>query len=181
MMNMPNNINSSPGNPNTFSQIFFTRLIWLFPAAFFIHFLEEMRGFSYWVNKTLGGSATMKGFLISNAIFMIILLTLCIMATRIQKTWATFLLFLWVGAQQYGNFVFHFYSLLAFGVYSPGIVSAVFIYNPLYLLLGYFAIRDRHLTLRAFLLSTVIGIPAMFLFALINIYRFGTIPWDKWL
>lgn len=159
----------------------FDRWIWLFPLAFAVHFLEEVNGFPDWVNKVLGGQSTMFGFIVSNAVFMAILVSLCLNAKRAGTRGATLLLFAWVAAQQFGNFIFHFWAQIAFSTYSPGVVSATLIYYPTFLAVGYVAVRDKHLSLRSFLVCTVLGFPAMVLFAWANIYRFGTIPWANWI
>lgn len=161
--------------------LFFSRLIWLFPIAFAIHIAEEVAGFPGWVTETLGGVATTRGFLVSNFFFMIFLLTFCILAAKVQKVWATTLLFAWLGTQQFGNFVFHFYSQIAFSIYSPGVISATFLYYPIYLFIGFIAVRERHISRKGFLLCTFLGTPFMCLLAWANIYRFGSIPLDKWL
>lgn len=159
----------------------FDKWIWIFPLAFAVHFLEEINGFPDWVNRALGGQSSMSGFIVSNAVFMAILVLLCLNARRSGTRWATLLLFAWVAAQQFGNFLFHFGAQLALNTYSPGVVSAVLIYYPTYLAVGYVAIRDKHLSPRSFLVCTVLGFPAMVLFAWANIYRFSTIPWAIWM
>ena len=55
----------------------FYRLIWLMPAAFACHIVEEYVGsFPAWVTNVVGGAMSSPMFLINNAGFMAVLLAL---------------------------------------------------------------------------------------------------------
>ena len=160
---------------------FHDRILPLFPAAFLLHFLEEAPGFVSWVDETLGGTASGPGFVASNAVFMLVLLALCAWSARSRTAVATTALFVWVGAQQYGNFVFHLHAQVAFARYSPGVLSASLLYAPLYVLAGYVAVRDGHVRAPVPPICAVGGVLLMYLFAWINLYRAQPFPWAGWL
>jgi len=112
---------------------------------------------------------------------MIILIGLCALAFKSRNGVAIAVLFLWVSIQQFGNFVFHLYTQLAFNTYSPGVISAILLYYPIYLYVGFVAVRDKHLSMRFFVVCTLLGPILMCLFAWANIYHFGLVPWKLWL
>jgi len=124
---------------------FFSRLLWLFPAAFLLHVLEESTVFSNWVTNVLGGTISIQAFYLNNAIFFAILTGLCAIASRQQAVWSTFLLFFWVSGQQFWNFIFHIYTQFQFNAYSPGYFTAILLYWPVYAYLSYLCLRERFL------------------------------------
>ncbi len=140
---------------------YFTRLIWLFPVVYVFHITEEANGFANWVTNILGGQMTMKPFIINNSIFMLVLLTLCFIAARQQKPWSTFLLFFWVSAQEFWNFVFHIYAEFKFNAYSPGYFTAILLYLPVYFYLSYICLREKFLSWKVWLLAFVVSIAGM--------------------
>jgi hypothetical protein len=165
----------------TFEQkAFYNKLIWLFPIIYLFHISEESNGFTVWVTNTLGGEMTIKPFLINNSVFMLINIACCFIAMKTQKTWATFLLFFWVSAQEFWNFVFHVYSEFKFNAYSPGYFTAIFLYFPVFCYLSYLCLRDRHLSWQLWLSAFLSSSSALALTIWGGLYHFGNIPLHKW-
>lgn len=160
---------------------FFSRLIWLFPLAYVLHITEESHGFADWVTQVIGGKMRVSVFYINNAVFMVILLTLCTLASRKQKTWSTFLLFLWTSAQIFWNFVFHIYAEFSFNAYSPGYFTAIFLYFPVYSYLSYLCLREHFLSWPLWLTCFVVSWLGMAFTIWGGLYHFGPIPWDRWM
>jgi hypothetical protein len=158
---------------------FFTRLIWLLPIVYFFHILEELNGFTVWVTHTLGGSMTLQPFLLNNAFFMLVNVACCFFAMKIKKPWMTFILFFWISAQEFWNFVFHIYTTVKFETYSPGYFTAIFLYLPVYAYVTYIALRERHLTLGGWLLAFIPSISAMGITVWAGLYHFGEVPLNK--
>ncbi|MBI3395920.1 MAG: HXXEE domain-containing protein [Spirochaetia bacterium] len=160
---------------------FFSRLIWLFPAAFAVHIVEESLGFSEWVTNVLQGQMNVSLFYINNAGFMVVLFTLTALAARKRAGWSTFLLFLWVSGQQFWNFVFHIYSEAHFHAHSPGYFSAIFLYFPIYLYLSYLAVREKYLKPAPLLVAFAAGAFGMWFTIWSGLYHFESFPWSKWI
>jgi hypothetical protein len=161
-------------------EMYFSRLIWLFPIAYVFHIMEEAPGFAAWVTNVLGGHMEVRTFYLNNAVFMAVLLTLCYLANRIRKPWSTILLFLWVSAQEFWNFVFHIYAEFRFNAYSPGYFTAIFLYFPVYAYLTYLALREMFLRWGQWILCFVISSFGMFFTIWAGLYHFLPIPWNRW-
>lgn len=166
-----------PASPR---EIFFTRLIWLFPLAFLFHIAEESNGFYTWVTKVIGGEMAMKSFYINNAVFIFVLLGLCFWTYKTRSQFSIWFLFLWVSGQQFWDAVFHVYAQARFGAYSPGLITSIGLYFPLYLFLTYKAIREKHLTVPGWLSGFVLGLPAFYMVLWGGLYHFKTFPFEKW-
>lgn len=110
----------------------FERLLWLMPAAYAAHILEEYCfGFTGWVNGTLHGQFTVPLFLVNNGLFMAILLGVCLWASCSTGGLAAFLFLCWSSANLFWNFIFHLATTAIFDRYSPGLVTAVLLYYPI--------------------------------------------------
>ncbi len=157
------------------------RLVWLFPLAYGFHIAEESNGFPGWVRDELGGSLTSSGFIVNNAVFMAVLIGLCLLATRQRAPWSWFFLFLFVSAQEFWNLVFHAYATVRFGEYSPGIITAVLLYLPLYAAISFVFVRNGVITFRLWVVAFTLGAAGMMLVLWAGLYGFGDVPWDAWL
>jgi hypothetical protein len=158
----------------------FHRLLWLFPLAFVFHIVEESAGFVRWVEDTLHGTFSLREFLINNAIFMAVLVGLVTLATRGRARWTMILLFVWVSGQQLWNFVFHVYTEIVFAAYSPGLVTAILFYYPLYLFLAYRAVQTDHLRRSDVAMALGIGAAGFVLTIWGGLYHFGPMP-ETWI
>jgi hypothetical protein len=123
----------------------------------------------------------MGPFIISNAVFVLISLTCCYLAMRVQKPWAVFLLFFWQAAQEFWDGVFHIYDQVQFRAYSPGFFTSVFLYTPLFFYLSYLCLRDRHLSWQLWLIALVTSPTALFMVIWDGLYHFGHIPFEQFI
>lgn len=156
------------------------RLLFLFPAIFALHVVEESLGFPRWVSGVLHGEIGVSAFYINNAGFMAVLLGLCVACLRTRSRAALWALFLWTSGQQLCNAVFHVYTQVVFNAYSPGLFTAVFGYVPVYTYLTYLVLRERLLP-RAFLpMGLLIGAAGMGLTIWAGLYHFGPVPGCQW-
>lgn len=142
----------------------FRSLIWLMPASFAPHILEEFAaGFPGWVTDTLGSPMSAGGFLLNNAAFMAILLGLAAWAWRRPSPLPAFLLLSWASGNLFWNAVFHLATTLLYGRYSPGLVTAVLLYVPVSVAVGRAALRERALPPAAFAGAVAVGAALMLL------------------
>ncbi|HWA30231.1 MAG TPA: hypothetical protein VG867_04010, partial [Rhizomicrobium sp.] len=77
----------------------FYRLIWIMPASFAVHILEEwFGGFPAWVSHVVGGSMSGEAFIENNAFFMAVLLILTGFTAYARSRWTAFVLIAWASA-----------------------------------------------------------------------------------
>ncbi len=157
------------------------QFLWLFPAVFAVHVVEESLGFARWVEEILQGQIQISAFYINNAGFMVVLIGLTALASRKKTTWALALLFFWVSGQQFWNFMFHMYTQFRFRHYSPGYFTALFLYFPLYLYLSYLALRERFLPGWILACAFAAGAFGMWFTIWAGLYHFAPFPWNRWI
>lgn len=125
----------------------FERFIWLMPAAFALHIVEEyVGGFPAWVGTQMHGSMTVPMFDINNAVFMAILLALTAWAWKSRSRLSAFLCLGWASGNLFWDFFVHLLTTVFQGVYSPGLLTAALLYYPLSMGAGYLAVRDGRLS-----------------------------------
>lgn len=158
----------------------FFRIVWLAPAVFVLHLLEERPRFPQWVTGVLGGQMDVDTFDLSHVVYLALLSGLCALATRTRSTWSLWLLFLWLSGQQFFDAVLHVYTQVVFGANSPGLFTAVFGYVPTFCYLTYLALRER--LLPGFSLPITLGAGALGILFMVKamLYRFGEVPWNRW-
>jgi Protein of unknown function with HXXEE motif len=155
-------------------------LIWLFPAVYAVHVTEESLGFPRWVTTVLGGDMDVRAFYVNNAGFMVLMIGLCALAAWKRAPWAYGALFVWTTGQQLCNAVFHVYAQIVFNAYSPGVVSAVFGYVPVYGYLTYLAVRERLFPRWLIPIALAAGAIGMVFTVWAGLYHFGPMPGCRW-
>lgn len=142
----------------------FRRIVWLMPAAFAVHIVEEaVGGFPAWVGLVVGRPMSSADFLLNNAAFMGVLVSLTAWATIRPGRLPAFLLVAWASGNLFWNFVFHLVTTVLLDRYSPGLVSAVLLYFPLSVAVAWAVLRERVLGTGRFLGAVSIGAALMLL------------------
>ena len=159
---------------------FFSHLIWLFSIALLFHIVEESNGFAYWVTNVLQGEIHTFAFYRNVVMGIVMTISLCLIALSMRTSGSTFLLFLWVSAIQFWDFVFHMYAQYRFQAYSPGYFTALLLYFPLYSYLSYLSVRERFLPWYLWLFAFFAGCLLMGFIIWAGLYHLGPIPWEKW-
>lgn len=128
----------------------FERVLWAMPLAYAIHIPEELlTGFPAWVTKHLHGTMDGPGFLVNNGIFMVILLSLALWASRTKTALPAFVFLCWASGNLFWNFVFHLVTTVIADSYSPGLVSATLLYFPISFLVTAVAVKQKRLGVTA--------------------------------
>lgn len=152
-MNQPASTSASPIGP----------WVWLFPLAYGLHIAEEYwLHFPDWVSQFFRSFVSSSQFLILNGAFWL-LMVVCIVAIRARAsmTWLVVTLAAILGI----NAALHLLGSLVTRTYSPGSVTAAFLYLPLVL----YAFRQilpqitRSLALRGVALGAAIHAGVMLL------------------
>src|SRR3546814_1065943 len=71
-----------------------------------------------------------QGFWLNNGLFMAILLSLSLWASRSRSALAAFVFLSWASGNLFWNFIFHVVTTVYADSYSPGLVSASLLYYP---------------------------------------------------
>ena len=152
----------------------FYRLIWLMPAAFACHIVEEyVGGFAGWVTNVVGGSMSPPMFLVNNAGFMAVLLALTAWSAIARTAAANAVLITWASANLFWDFLFHVGTVPIFDRYSPGLVTATLLYFPISVAVAWAALAQQALSPRAFQISCAVGFIIMGFVTWAGLYHFA--------
>lgn len=136
----------------------FRRIIWILPAAYALHIVEEyVGGFPVWVTQVVGASFSTIAFALNNGAFMTIMLVLTAWTSRSTSRSAAFLLIVWASGNVFWDGLFHIVTTAVYDRYSPGEITSSLLYIPVSLAVACFALRSRVFTLRVFLAAVVAG------------------------
>ncbi|HFN5283896.1 TPA: HXXEE domain-containing protein [Pseudomonas aeruginosa] len=129
-------------------QLIFERFLWALPAAYALHIPEEyFTGFPTWVSRHMYASMDDLEFWTNNSLFMAIIVSLALWASRSRSPIAAFVFLSWASGNLFWNFIFHLVTTITADSYSPGLVTAVLLYYPISIWAGVLAVRDGRLSL----------------------------------
>ena len=149
-------------------------ILWLVPAAYFVHILEESPRFVPWAQKYLGAPETFGQFVLGNVIFMAYVIIAASLAIFYTSEW-TLIIGLSAAAWIFSNFLIHAYFTLRTGIYSPGVVTAGAIYVPVFLYIYSNFWASGLLSTLDVILSFIIGFAIMYVPTLIQEKKKGKI------
>lgn len=140
------------------SSMTFRQSVWLFPLAYVLHVLEELPQFTNWARRYAAPGFTMRDYLTIHLIGIIVALLAPLVMWFFPNRTVIFLFFtiIFTPAVCF-NILFHAGATAAFGVYCPGLITALMLYPPLFVLISRRAINERLLTSKAALISFVIA------------------------
>ena len=99
----------------------FRKIIWLMPAAYVLHIVEEyVGGFPAWVTHDVHGRFDNAAFAANNVAFMLILLTLVYVNYRRTTPLRGFLLVVFASGNLFWDALFHLFMTPILDRYSPG-------------------------------------------------------------
>jgi hypothetical protein len=136
----------------------FRRAVWLFPAAFAVHVLEEAPGFTDWVNRYASERYSSHDFIRNNALGSLLTAGATLVVTRTSNRTVFFVFYSAILTQQaLWNTAFHVGSTAGFAAYSPGLVSSVLLFVPVWWQLTRLALREGLISRRGVAVATLIG------------------------
>ena len=152
----------------------FTIAVWLCPIAFTLHVLEEHPRFTLWAQRYINPNFTRQHYLkvhLSGIVgFAISAFLLWLFPT--QSLVFLFFAFMLTPAF-FCNVFFHAGATLAYRSYSPGLITAIVIYLPLYALLLGLALSAGLLTPASWLTSTSLAALFHAIEVRHNVFRVG--------
>jgi Protein of unknown function with HXXEE motif len=152
----------------------FRRLIWIMPAAFALHIVEEYRGgFPAWVTHVLGGSFNDLAFAFNNAAFLAIMVGLAAWVSKSDSRLAAFLLIAWSSGNIFWDGLFHVLTTAWFNRYSPGLITSSVLYLPISLVIGTATLQSRVLSAKAFLGALLAGLCILLLVIWYGLFHFA--------
>ncbi len=152
----------------------FRRLIWLMPAAFALHIVEEYRGgFPVWVTHVLGGSFNNLAFAFNNAAFLVIMVGLTVWVGRSFSWLAIFLLTAWASGNIFWDGLFHVITTAQFDRYSPGLITSSVLYLPISLIIGTATLQSEALSVKAFLGALAVGLSLLVFVVWYGLFHFA--------
>jgi hypothetical protein len=132
--------------------------VWALPAVFAIHVAEEAPGFTRWARRHASPHYSQRDFVRNNAAGLVMTLAATAAVARRPSRAAVFGYFATVLTQQaLWNTVFHVGTTVAYRSYSPGVVTSVGGFLPLWWRLSCLARGERLLSSRGALAAAAIG------------------------
>jgi hypothetical protein len=132
--------------------------VWLFPAAFAVHVLEEAPGFTDWVNRYASEQFTSEDFARNNALGLLLTAGATLAVTRTGNRTVFFVFYSAVLTQQaLWNTVFHAGAAAEFSAYSPGMITSVLLFLPLWWQLTRLALSEGVIGPRRVAVAVLIG------------------------
>lgn len=166
----PSAISAAARHPNLMR---FERFLWALPLAYAVHIPEEfLAGFPDWMSRHMHADMDNQGFWLNNSLFMAILLSLSLWASRSRSSLAAFVFLSWASGNLFWNFIFHVVTTVYADSYSPGLVSASLLYYPVAVWAGVLAMRDGRLGLRGVLGAFAIGAGLMLFVIWSGLWKF---------
>lgn len=146
------------GRSNNLRDMTFGRAVWLFPAAYTLHVLEELPQFTNWAKHYANVTFTMRDYLLLHlsGIVVALLAPLALHFFPNRIAIFTFFTFIFTPAVCF-NIFFHAGATSAFGVYCPGLLTALTLYPPLFYVITRLAFREALLTNRMAVVSFVLA------------------------
>jgi hypothetical protein len=137
-----------------FGALDFRQAVWLFPVAYLLHVLEELPQFTNWARHYAKAGFTMGDYLAVHLSGLVV----AILAPAVIWFFANrliifiFFTFVFTPAVCFNTF-FHAGATAAFGVYCPGLITALTIYPALFYFLSRRAFREKLITQRTAVVS----------------------------
>ena len=136
----------------------FRQAVWLFPLAYVLHVLEELPQFTNWARINASSSYTLKDYFVVHLSGIVVAVLAPVVIRLFQNRVVVFLFFTFVFTPAvFFNILFHTGSTVIFGMYAPGLLTALTVYPPLFYFLSRLAFREGYLTNRAALVSFLLA------------------------
>lgn len=159
---------------NTLREDRLRRIIWIMPAAFSLHIVEEyIGGFPAWVTHVLRGSFNNFAFALNNALFLAILTGLTLWVRKSTSQLAVFLLIAWASGNIFWDGLFHVLTTAQFDRYSPGLITASVLYLPISLIIGIATLRSGALSVKSFFGALALGLGLLMFLIWCGLFHFA--------
>jgi hypothetical protein len=132
----------------------FRQAVWLFPIAYTLHVLEELPQFTNWARRYASAGFTMRDYLVIHLSGIVVAFIAPLVIRWFPNRAVNFVFFTLIFTPAVCfNILFHAGATAAFGAYSPGLLTALTLYPPLFYIVSRRAFREGLLTNRAAVVS----------------------------
>ena len=135
----------------------FRQAVWLFPFATALHFLEEAPHFADWASKYAWTSYTRTRWKRVHGFGMVYAVTFSALVSLFPNRYIVFLFFALCFFESIFSSLFHSGATAMFGVYCPGLITAIVLYPPLFWFLSTVAHHEGLLSGALALLAFAMG------------------------
>ncbi len=136
----------------------FRQAVWLVPATFAVHVLEEAPGFTDWVNRYAAEQYSPDDFVRNNALGLLLTAGATLVVRRTSNRTVFFVFYSTILTQQaLWNTVFHIGAAARFSAYSPGVVTSVLLFLPVWWYLTRLALSEGLIGPRRVAVAVLIG------------------------
>ncbi len=140
------------------SRLTFREAVWLFPFVFTLHVLEELPQFTTWAQRHASTASTRIDYIKIHLAGIVTAFIAAAVIWYFPKRTVLFIFFTFVFSPAiFYNTLFHAGATAYFGVYCPGLLTALVLYVPLYCFVSTLAFREGLLSNRLGLISFVIA------------------------
>ena len=115
---------------NALGSLPFRQAVWLFPLATALHFLEEAPQFANWASKYAFKSFTRKRWRRIHGVGLLFTIASCAVVSLFPNRLLVFLFFAFCLSESVLNAFFHVGATAFFGVYCPGLITALCCTRP---------------------------------------------------
>ncbi len=151
----------------------FRRVVWVAPVTYGVHIGEEFWQFPVWASTYFAPDFTIQRFVVANTVIMLLLIGLTALVSAVRVRAVDFLYFCWLSFQLFHNALFHMGATAYFGVYSPGVLSAILLYLPICYFIARAADREGRIGNAAGVAALVVGAGGMFSLVFFGLLRHG--------
>ena len=151
----------------------FTTAVWLCPIAFTLHVIEELPRFTPWVQRHINPYFTRRHYLNVHLAGIIVAVLVAFILWLFPARLLVFFCFtFFLTPSFFCNVFFHTGASIAYRSYSPGLLTALFIYLPLYALICKLAFPVGLMSGWWWLFSTILATCVHTLEVRHNVFRF---------
>lgn len=131
------------------SNLRFRHIVWLFPIAYALHVLEELPRFTAWAQRYANSSFTMRDYLVIHLSGILMACAAPVVLRWVGNRLVIFIFFTFIFTPAVCfNVFFHAGATIVFRAYSPGLLTALTLYPPLFYLVSRQALHEGLLTNR---------------------------------
>jgi hypothetical protein len=129
------------------SQLSFRQAVWLFPLAFLLHVLEEYPHFATWAQQNASAAFTRQDYIQVHAVGIVLAFVSAALVSLFPNQFVVLTFFALVFTPAvFFNVLFHAGATAVSGAYSPGLLTALTIYLPLFYFLSHLAYAEGRIT-----------------------------------
>lgn len=140
------------------SGLSFRQAVWFFPLAFTLHVLEEASQFTNWAQRYASPQFTLREYLTIHLVGIVAAFIAAVVLWFFPNKVVVFVFFTFMFTPGvFYNIFFHAGATAAFGVYCPGLLTALTIYPALFYWLSHLAFSEGLLTNKLGWISFVIA------------------------